>query len=157
MLADGKSALLWYVNGFSARSGMQMRLEIDKRLGRFAPEIELAVFRVVQEALTNIHRHVQSKTGTIRLRRGKREVTLAIRDHGKGISADKLDEIRAGGGGIGLRGMRERVHQLLGEIRVDSDGSGTRLVVIFPVTSPRKQKPTPEIRLDGEFVSARNP
>lgn len=139
------SAVQWYVSGFNARSETQIRLEIGRKLGRCAPEIELVIFRVIQEALTNIHRHAESKTGTIRIRRNKQEVSLEIQDYGKGMSANKLNEIRAGGGGVGFRGMRERVHQLGGELRLDSDSSGTRLLVILSAHLAIQASPTLEI------------
>jgi signal transduction histidine kinase len=103
--------------------------------------MELAIFRIVQEALTNIHRHSESKDGIIRIARAETGICVEIQDHGKGMPPEKLTELRAGGSGVGLRGLRERVRQLCGKINIESDASGTRITALFPVekTHPLSQ------------------
>jgi PAS domain S-box-containing protein len=125
-------ALQWYVEGFNTRSGIEMQLEIDPDFPRFPAEVELAMFRIVQEALTNIHRHSGAKGGSIRIVQFGSEMRLEVHDHGRGISAEKLAEIRSGGAGVGMRGMRERVNQLHGQLKVESDALGTKISVAFP-------------------------
>lgn len=125
--------LRWYVQGLSARSGMDIKLEMPKDFGRLSSEMELAIFRIVQEALTNIHRHSESKDGIIRIARQKAGICVEIQDHGKGMPPEKLSEIRSGGSGVGLRGLRERVRQLHGKINIESDSSGTRITALFPM------------------------
>lgn len=126
-------ALAWYIDGFNQRSGIEMKLRLETELDRFSSDTELAVFRVVQEALTNIHRHSGSSTGEIHLAQHGDEICVAIQDHGRGMPVEKLAEINSGAAGVGFRGMRERVHQLHGKMKVESDPSGTRLTVTFPV------------------------
>ncbi len=134
-------ALRWYLDGFNARSGIDMRLEVDADFERFPDDIEMALFRIVQEALTNIHRHAAAKSGLIRIGLNDKQIHLEIQDSGKGISAEKLMEIRAGGAGVGFRGMRERVHQLHGNFNVTSDSSGTRIFVILPRPTTQSSEP----------------
>jgi signal transduction histidine kinase len=141
--ASGLSgALRWYVDGLRPRSGLDIELDIAKNLGRLPSDMELAVFRIVQEALTNVHRHSGSKKAVIRLSREEARVMVEIRDSGKGMSAEKLTEVQSHWSGVGLRGMRERVRQLHGEMRMESDGSGTRIFAVFPVTTQRGTRET---------------
>jgi signal transduction histidine kinase len=126
-------ALQWYVQGFTARSGIDIQLQIDPNIGRFSAEIELTIFRIVQEALTNIHRHSGSQKGRIRVARSAAEVSIEIQDYGKGMPSGRLAEAQSNAPGVGLRGMRERVHQLHGQINLKSDGSGTIVSVVLPV------------------------
>jgi PAS domain S-box-containing protein len=127
------SAIRWYVDGLSERSGLSIELNIPDNLERLAPEIELAVFRLVQECLTNIHRHSGSKTAVIRVTREPNEIHVQVQDHGKGISRERLAQIQSQGVGVGLRGMRERVRQCHGELTIDSNALGTKISAVFPV------------------------
>jgi two-component system, NarL family, sensor kinase len=95
--------------------------------------MELVIFRVVQECLTNIHRHSGSKTAWIRITREATQVTVEIRDQGNGMSPAKLAEIQSGRSGVGNRGMQERLRQFKGEMKIESDHAGTRILVIIPV------------------------
>jgi two-component system NarL family sensor kinase len=88
----------------------------------------------VQEALTNIHRHSESKTAAIRIACDDRRLTLEIMDRGKGISREKLAEIQAKGSGVGIRGMRERVRHFGGEMTFKSSSSGTTIIVVVPIS-----------------------
>jgi signal transduction histidine kinase len=94
--------------------------------------MELVIFRVVQECLTNIHRHSGSKTASIQIERQHENVQVTVQDSGKGMSAEKLAEIQSQGKGVGLRGMRERVRNLQGELTIESSGSGTKVSAILP-------------------------
>ncbi|MFY9527900.1 MAG: PAS domain S-box protein [Candidatus Acidiferrales bacterium] len=130
------SALPWYASGFSQRSGIEIQVEIPEDLGRFPPEHEVALFRVVQECLANIHRHSGSCRGRIRVESSNGRVTLEIEDEGRGVAA----ELAAGGRhgharlGIGISGMRERVKQLHGSFEIKSAPErGTTVRVVLPV------------------------
>ena len=125
-------ALHWYIRGLEERSGLNVSLVITEDLGRFSHELELSVFRIVQECLTNIHRHSGSKVATIRIARDQQGISLEVRDEGKGISPEKLAQLQAKGGGVGIRGMRERVLQLGGEMRLNSEGNGTLIAITLP-------------------------
>jgi len=128
-----KAALNWYVKGLEQRAGLQVRLDISNEFERPPREVELTIFRVVQECLTNIHRHSGSKSAHIKIARQGANVVLEVRDEGHGIEADKLRAIRAKGTGLGLRGMRERVSQFGGEVRIESQvGVGTTILVTLP-------------------------
>jgi PAS domain S-box-containing protein len=126
-------ALRWYVAGLSKRSGIAITLELDEALGRLPRELEAAVFHIVQESLTNIHRHSGSKRATLRVARTGGRLLLEIEDEGSGIPADKLREIQTQGSGVGIAGMRERVLHFNGDIRITSMSTGTRIAVSFPV------------------------
>jgi PAS domain S-box-containing protein len=129
------SALRWYIDGLAERSGLSIELNIPENLERLAPEVELAIFRLVQECLTNIHRHSGSKTAVIRIAREPDKIYAEVQDHGKGISQERLAEVQSQGVGVGLRGMRERVRQSHGELIVDSNALGTKITAIFPAVT----------------------
>ncbi|HKR32061.1 MAG TPA: MHYT domain-containing protein [Terriglobales bacterium] len=129
------SALRLYVQGFSNRSKITVNLDIPSDFGRLSRELETAIFRVVQESLTNIHRHSGSKTARIKIRLEGNDVCVEVEDDGKGIVAEKPFEVGPTANmGIGLRGMYERVRQLGGtlEICAGPNGRGTRLSVCVP-------------------------
>jgi len=144
------SALGWYTEGLKERTGLDISLSVPDGFGRIQRDIELVMFRLVQEALTNIHRHSGSKRASIRLTRGENLVTLEIQDEGKGISPERMAEIQSGGSGVGIRGMRERVAQVSGSVSIESDGTGTRIYVEIPVA---KSLPGDEAGM-GEPVQA---
>jgi PAS domain S-box-containing protein len=126
------SALSWYIEGLRDRSDVVISLCMSEEIGRLPGDMELVVFRMVQECLTNIHRHSGSKTALIRLARDSDKIVVEVQDTGKGMSPEKLAELQVRGSGVGIRGMRERVHQFGGDLRVDSDNSGTRVSVTIP-------------------------
>ena len=128
-------ALRWYIDGLVERGGIDIRLNIPEDFERQSREVELVIFRVVQEALTNVHRHSGSKTAEIDLRREGDTIHLSIQDQGRGIAPEKLAGIRTKGSGVGFRGMSERVRQLKGKMQIQSDKSGTRVAVTLPVQS----------------------
>jgi signal transduction histidine kinase len=127
------SALGWYTQGLKERTGLNIVLNVSENFGRIEKDIELVVFRLVQECLTNIHRHSGSKIAAIQLTRGPDGIVLEVRDEGKGISAERLAEIQSGGSGVGIRGMRERVAQFSGTMRIESNSSGTGIHVAIPL------------------------
>jgi PAS domain S-box-containing protein len=125
-------AIDWYMQGLMERSGLKIKLDIDD-FGRLHADLELAIFRIVQESLTNIHRHSGSKTATIHLSRTACNVLLEIQDQGKGIPAEKLAAIKAQRTGVGIAGMRERIRHFKGELDIQSKGTGVTIVVTFPL------------------------
>jgi PAS domain S-box-containing protein len=128
------SALQWYIEGFSKRSGILTNLELEPDFGRLDSDSEIAIFRIVQECLTNVHRHSGSPTANVVLKRMNGEICLEIHDQGKGIPNEKRSDVLGVGPlGVGLRGMRERVVQLGGNLHIDSNGTGTTVVAILPV------------------------
>jgi len=132
------SALRWYVEGLTARSEINVDLEVPDHFGRLPKDSETAIFRVVQECLTNVHRHSGSLVARIRLSRSATDVQVEVRDKGKGIPPEKLSEMALKGApGVGIRGMRERIHQLGGSLEISSDGNGkgTAVVVKLPVAN----------------------
>jgi PAS domain S-box-containing protein len=133
------SALTFYIQGIEERSGLKIALDISPDFERLPPDMELAIFRSVQESLTNVHRYSGSKTASIRIRREGGTITVEVQDEGKGMSPEKLEEIQSGGSGVGIQGMRERLHQFQGDIKIDSNGSGTRVYVTIP--APRADMP----------------
>jgi signal transduction histidine kinase len=127
------SALSWYVQGLAERSNLEIDLQVPDDFGRLSSEMELLIFRLVQESLTNIHRHSGSKTALIRLERDESNVRVKVEDHGKGMSPERLAEIKSKGTGVGIRGMRERVRHFHGDLVVESNGFCTRVCASLPL------------------------
>lgn len=138
------SAARWYVEGFGKRSGIRTALEIPDGFDRLPSEVETALFRILQEALTNVHRHSGSRSVEVRLTRDSTLVVLAIQDHGKGIPQDTLDRFKKSGTnvGVGLAGMRERIKELGGTFHLESGPKGTLLKAIVPIASAEKPQVT---------------
>jgi signal transduction histidine kinase len=128
-------AIQWYIQGFKERSGLDVELIVSDDFGRLPADVELSIFRIVQESLTNIHRHSGSKAGRIRLSRDTDGISLQIQDYGKGLSAERLAAIKANRAGIGLTGMRERVRHFKGQMDIQSNGTGTTISVGLPVAA----------------------
>ncbi len=128
------SAARWYVEGFAKRSGIPTSLDIPESFGRLPESIELALFRVLQESLTNVHRHSKSPRADVSLRLSPQQVVLRVRDYGKGIPAEVLDRFQQNRahGGVGLTGMRERIHELGGRLEMNSNGRGTEVLAVMP-------------------------
>ena len=131
------ATLRWYTTEFSSRTGVAVQMDIEPELGRFPHELELTLFRILQEALSNAYRHSGSATVDIAAFRTKDEVTLQISDHGRGIPS----EILGSGGtsrakvGIGIAGMRERVRQMNGRLEIESGAIGTHIKVVLPIAA----------------------
>jgi len=127
-------AIRWFVNGFSQRSGIDVKLDLPLTMRRFPIELEIAVFRAVQESLTNVHRHSGSPTATVRLNAQNGEIMLEVTDQGCGIPPQKLaarqEQVMIG---IGILGMRERMRQLGGQIEISSANKGTSVYVKLPM------------------------
>lgn len=128
------SALRWYVDGFSERSKIKVDLDIPKEFGRLPDEMEIAIFRMVQECLTNIHRHAGGTSAAIRVREEDRQVLVEIQDQGKGIPLEKQKDLTSSvRAGVGFRGMRERLRQLGGVLEIRSDSAGTAVTATLPL------------------------
>jgi len=130
------AALRLYIEGFSERSRIETRLEIAEDFGRLPRDVETAIFRLVQECLTNIHRHSGSAVAAVHISRSPHGVSIEVRDRGRGISPEKQKAMASGGRlGVGLRGMRERMHQLRGSLRIESGSHGTAVIAQLPLAS----------------------
>ncbi len=129
------SALLWYVRGFEARTGIQVRVDVPKGFPRLAPDAEVTLFRIVQETLTNVHRYAGSAEAEVKVRQTNGHVTLTVRDFGKGMPVDKARSLNSRNvtPGVGIQGMRERVRQLAGTLSiVSAPGKGTTITAVLP-------------------------
>jgi len=127
------SAIRWYADGFAERSKITVKLELTADLGRLTNEFEIALFRIVQECLTNIHRHSGSSFASIRLARSATGITLEVQDTGVGIPVERRDKSRSGSlPGVGIRGMRERIAQLGGVIQINTGSCGTVITAHLP-------------------------
>jgi len=127
------AALNWYIKGLVDRGGLDISLRIPEDFARFPAELELVLFRLVQECLTNVYRHSGSKTAFVSLSVESNGVHLEIRDEGRGISPDTMIGIETQGSGVGMQGMRERVRHLDGDMQIQSNDSGTSVKFTFPV------------------------
>jgi len=133
------SALRLYVEGFSERSGIRVELDVSSDFGRISQDLETAIFRIVQECLTNIHRHSGSRTAKINIWQarngGRHDVLVRVKDEGRGISGPTHSGTEAARIGVGIRGMHERVHQLGGSMQVstEAEGKGTIVSVSLPI------------------------
>ena len=136
-------AAKWYLDGFAQRSGIQVTSEIPDDTVRLPHSVELALFRILQECLTNIHRHSGSARADVSIERTAHEVMLRIRDYGKGISPELLERFRASGShtGVGLAGMRERAREQGGHLDIESSENGTTVTVKMAFENAAPQSP----------------
>ncbi|HEY1263504.1 MAG TPA: CHASE3 domain-containing protein, partial [Terriglobales bacterium] len=143
------SAAKWYVDGYRERSKIDVNLELAAA-NRMPKDVELALFRVLQEGLTNIHRHSGSRSARVQMSEGNGEVTLLVQDFGKGIPESVLEQFRvtSTGTGVGLAGMRERIAEMGGVLEIESGEKGTTLRVKVPIAEtgsssdlPRDENP----------------
>jgi len=128
-------AVRWYTARFAERTRVRVELDLPVEAGRLQPDVELALFRVMQESLTNVHRHSGSPTARIRIARGQNQVTLEVEDQGCGISPE-ISNPREGdisNLGVGLAGMRARIRQLGGWFEIASTNHGTRVRALVPL------------------------
>ncbi|HLV86400.1 MAG TPA: CHASE3 domain-containing protein [Candidatus Sulfotelmatobacter sp.] len=159
--AGFESAAREYAEGFSKRSGIPVAFEATGAVERLAPLLETTLFRLLQEGLTNIHKHAASSKVDIRVAFEPAQVTLAISDDGKGMPVGILDSFHHDGVrlGVGLAGMKERVRELGGHIEIESDSKGTRIVAVLPraplrppavpdIATPAREKSDPIAPLD---------
>jgi two-component system NarL family sensor kinase len=138
------SAARWYVEGYGQRSGLNVTLDVPADLERLPDAVELALFRVLQEALTNVHRHSGASAAEVLVRQDAEEVILEIKDNGNGIPEEVLRHFRATGAGtgVGIAGIRERVRELGGKLTLESNSSGTLVRVAIPLAAavPHEQQ-----------------
>jgi two-component system sensor histidine kinase UhpB len=136
-----ESAIRGFIEGFAQRSKIDVNLIVTPGFERLSPDLEITIFRVVQECLTNVHRHSESRKAEVRLARRHGCIHLEVSDEGKGIPLDKqLDLNSPATLGVGFRGMRERIRQLGGTLQVHSNGNGTSVEATLPVEQGRTQQ-----------------
>jgi two-component system, NarL family, sensor kinase len=126
-----QAAVPWYLSSFSERSGIRVDLEMPPDIAKLPDQIELTVFRILQECLTNVHRHSGSKVAKVKITPGDGNITLEVRDEGHGLTP------RNGSGevaGVGITGMRERVHELGGGFEITSSPAGTLVKAVLPLS-----------------------
>ena len=140
------SAARWYLEGFAERSGFQVNLDLPPDLGRLDRDVETTLFRILQEALTNVHRHSGGSMVRIILQVDAEQVQLQIVDNGKGIPEERLRRLREDDSatGVGLAGMRERVRELGGSLAINSAIPGTTIAVTIPIVQGAEQSPNRE-------------
>jgi len=127
------SAIQWYVEGFASRSRIEVNLQMPPRFKRLDSSVELPLFRVLQECLTNIHRHSESKTATVKVEADEGRVSLEISDRGKGFPKRDSTLISGKRSGVGINGMRERLKDLGGTLEIHSTNQGTTVRAEIPV------------------------
>jgi len=129
------AAINWLANGFTQRSGIRVGVETPEEFARLPGDIEVTIFRIVQETLTNVARHSGSPTAFIKLTRQPGEVVLTVRDEGKGIPPEKLEKVQGNFSslGVGVAGVWERVRQFGGELEINSNSRGTTVMVVVPL------------------------
>jgi signal transduction histidine kinase len=129
------SAIQWYLEGLTKRSGIETFVDVQPvDFPRLAPELETAVFRIIQEALTNVFRHSGARKGWVELLKQENEVIVRVRDDGKGVS-EQVAELRPDSIGIGLGGMRQRVKEFGGDLRLENASPGTVVEVVIPIAA----------------------
>jgi signal transduction histidine kinase len=134
------SAARWYVQGFGERSGISTKLRLPDHLHRLPRRIETALFRIMQEALTNVHRHSRSRAVEVRLTISELKAVLIIKDFGVGVPREILDRFwKTGNVGVGLAGIRERLKELGGFLEIESGLDGTMLRATIPVSIDEAQ------------------
>lgn len=139
------SALHWYVDEFSKRSAIKTELDCPPHLGRLPADMEISIFRIVQECLGNIHRHSGSETATIRIEEDDHNIVVIAQDSGRGVGPERLAAISEGRGGVGFRGMAERVRYLGGNLVMDSNSGGTVVTATLPLPSLNRESGRPEV------------
>lgn len=153
------AALRWFTAGFSERSGIAVNLDTPNEFSRLPAEMELALFRVVQESLANIQRHSGSDMAWVTLSEHKENAEVRIVDRGVGVSSEVIDRIKQGKTlqGIGLRGMYERVRELGGQLEIQSSALGTALSAVLPlkIAGPKREGDERKSRLAGKRMARR--
>ena len=131
------SAARWYVEGFALRSGLKIKLDVPADPVRLAEATELALFRVLQEALTNVHRHSGASEAAVFIEKSAGQVILEVRDNGRGIEPEMLNRFRESGAGVGvgLISMQERARELGGGLQLESNRTGTVVRITIPIHS----------------------
>ena len=132
-----ESAARWYTDDFAKRSGLKVELELAEGIDRLPELVAIALFRILQESLTNVHRHSGSPAVEVKLKASDRRAVLTVKDFGRGIPAELLQGSPTNGQhfGVGLSGMRERVNDLGGTFEIQSSGNGTTLTASIPLAA----------------------
>jgi signal transduction histidine kinase len=151
-----RCAAEWYVEGFAKRSGINVSLTLTTDRERLPIMMEIALFRVLQESLTNVHRHSGASQVSVCFQRQSATAILEIRDFGRGIPADRLARLREASAqtGVGLAGMRERLNELKGNLEIESDRRGTILRAIVPVPATARFGQPGDCRQVASFAYA---
>src|ERR1700675_2878314 len=144
------SAIRWHAREFGRRSGLKFHLELPEEIEPLSPEVQLALFRIAQECLTNVYKHAQTGSATLRLAHEQQSIVLQVRDHGVGIASERLKgfEFAQSSKELGLRGMRERIHELGGKFEISSNGKGTTIRASIPLQAALAGK----VPADPEFA-----
>ena len=132
------SAVKWYLAGFTSRTGIQMEMEIPSDIQRLSPDAEVAIFRVLQESLTNVHRYAESPKAVVRMDVTADEIKLEIQDFGKGVQSSRASSPNGSVArlGVGIQGMTERMRQLGGKLEITSSpNKGTLVAATIPLSS----------------------
>ena len=131
------------MDGFAQRSGIKVNLDMPPELGRLGRDVETALFRALQETLTNVHRHAGCSEVHILLGLDAEQVQLEVKDNGRGIPKERLQSLRETGSeaGVGLAGMRQRVQELGGSLEILSDPTGTAVIVTIPIADNQEDSP----------------
>jgi PAS domain S-box-containing protein len=140
------AAVSWYLDGFTKRSGIDVDLIATRDVGRLPPEIEMDLFRIVQECLANVHRHSGSRTAQVWMERQTSQVVLRVQDHGRGMPAQTApaqwtepDDSRSFG--VGLSGMRQRLRHVGGHLEIVSNNQGTTVTAVVPLRTQTAARP----------------
>ena len=130
------SACRWFVEGFAKRSGIEVNLDIRDGGRRLTESTELVLFRVLQESLTNVHRHSGATRADVGLRTAGNSVVLRVKDYGRGIPPAVLQRLREDlvAGGVGFAGMTERIREIGGQLEINSSADGTEVVARVPIS-----------------------
>ena len=134
------SAARWYVEGFAQRSGVKVTLDAPQELDRLPDALELALFRVLQESLTNVHRHSGASKAHVLILQDEDKVLLEVRDNGRGLPKELLAQFKVDGAGlgVGLAGVRERARELSGQVALESDHNGTLVRISIPYSTEKR-------------------
>lgn len=134
------AAVRWYAEGFAKRSGISVQVDASPTMGRLPREVETALFRIVQECLTNVHRHSKSSTVRLHLARNPNTITLRVEDSGRGITPDTLQALADSDtrGGMGILGMQERMRHLGGQLDITSGNDGTVVLATLPLSTVQR-------------------
>jgi signal transduction histidine kinase len=145
-----ESALQMYLRGINRREGLAVELEMPRRLKRMSEEAELAIFRIVQASLTNIHLHSGSNKANVKIEHIHEGLVVTVSDQGRGIPSAVLDRSSVGKGvGVGIVGMKERVKQLGGRLEIKTSGRGTQVKAVIPGRHFQKTK---SVAADAEYA-----
>lgn len=142
-------AARWYVEGFAKRSGIRVNVNLPAESDRLPETVEMILFRILQESLTNVHRHSGASVVDLQLSQDSKQVVLEVRDNGRGIPLELLNRLRGatGGSGVGFAGMRERMHDVNGQMDIESGPAGTTIQVVVPLTLSQKEEDGQEVAL----------